>query len=222
MLDIQFTDSQLLLQALVHTSYLNEQSEELGPTFTDSNERLEFLGDAVIGLIVAEYLYTRHPQMTEGQLTVNRAMLVRRETLAAWAREFQLDSFLYIARGEAASSDRTLAGLFEAITGALYLDQGLPAAERFIHRLLDRDAEHLVNQHDLTNYKGLLQEMLQNRGEPPPTYQLIETSGPAHDRHFTVAAVHNQRTIGNGSGRSKRVAEQAAAKNALEHLAQDH
>lgn len=220
-LGVDFRDPGLLLQALVHVSYLNEQDEQAGPHFNTSNERLEFLGDAVLGVVVAEYLYRQHEDMDEGQLTVNRAMLVRREPLARWAREFNLGELLYIARSEGPVGDRTLAGLFEAVIGALYLDRGLEVVETFLHRLLDRDAAALVQRRDLTNYKGILQEIIQERDQTLPSYETVEASGPAHDRHFVVEAVHNQKTIGRGAGRSKRAAEQQAAKDAIDRLIED-
>lgn len=221
-LGVTFSSPDLLRQALVHASYLNEQ-EELGlESFPRSNERLEFLGDAVLGLIVADYLYHRHDDMDEGNLTVNRATLVRTETLARWTRELGLGDSLYIARGEGALGDRVgdriMAGAFEALVGALYLDQGIEAVRKLMERLLDRDAESLLQRRDLTNYKGELQEILQGRYQTLPEYEIVETRGPAHDRYFVVEVVHQDTTIGHGGGRSRRLAEQEAAKDAIERL----
>lgn len=221
-LHYQFTSPKLLQQALVHSSYLNEQDETGQIRFGGSNERLEFLGDAVLGFIVADYLYHRFPEVDEGALTVHRATLVRRETLARWARDLGLDDVLYIARGESRAvgqvGDRIMAGTFEAVLGALYLDQGIEAAREVIERMLDRDVEKLLFHRDLTNYKGQLQEIIQERDQELPEYEVTETIGPAHDRYFVVRAVHRGETIGQGGGRSKRAAEQAAAKDALERM----
>lgn len=221
-LHYHFQSPDLLQQALVHSSYLNEQLEAGRQQFDTSNERLEFLGDAVLGFIVADYLYRRHSEMDEGELTVNRATLVRRETLANWAQELGLDDVLYIARGESRGAgqvgDRIMAGTFEAVLGALYLDQGIEPAREVIERMLDRDVDRLLRKRDLTNYKGQLQEIIQEQDQELPEYEVVEMTGPAHNRYFVVRAVHHDATIGQGGGRSKRAAEQAAAKDALERM----
>lgn len=221
-LGVEFNDPELLRLALVHSSYLNEQEEDGLERFEESNERLEFLGDAVLGFLVADYMYRRHPDMAEGELTVSRVSLVRRETLAQWAREFGLDEVLYIARGEFRSrgklGDRILSGVFEAVLGAIYLDQGIEKTREFLERLLDRDAKKILVKRDLTNYKGQLQETLQELDQSTPEYEVVEIKGPAHNRYFTVRALHDRRVIGEGGGRTKRAAEQAAAKDALERM----
>ena len=221
-LGVRFQDRDLLDLALVHSSLLNEPLIDAEPEVKESNERLEFLGDAVLDLLVADYLYLRYPEMSEGRLTVSRATLVRRETLAGWAEERQLGALLRVGRGEIQDgvvSQRTLAGAFEAVLGALYLDQGFEATRAFIDAILDRDVDRLLATRDLTNYKGVLQEKIQQRDTLLPEYVVTSQTGPDHDRTFVIEARHRGTAIGKGVGRSKRAAEQAAAKDALEQMA---
>ncbi|CAN5772522.1 ribonuclease III [soil metagenome] len=220
-LGVSFTDRDLLQLALVHSSVLNEPLAGSEPEVWESNERLEFLGDAVLDLLVAEYLYRRYPDMPEGRLTVSRAMLVRRETLAGWAEDLNLGALLRVGRGEVQEgviSQRTLAGAFEAVIGAVYLDQGLEAARSFVDGILGRDVERLLTTTDLTNYKGVLQERLQQKDTLLPEYIVVSEEGPDHDRTFIVEARHQGKRIGVGEGRSKRIAEQAAANDALRRI----
>ncbi len=220
-LGVIFRDPAILQLALVHSSLLNEPDPRLEQRPDESNERLEFLGDAVLDLLVAEYLFGRFPDLDEGQLTVFRAALVRRETLAKWAGELDLGDLLLVGRGEVQTSgisQRILAGAFEAVVGAIYLDQGLESAREFMVAFLDRDASGVLSTSDLTNYKGLLQEHIQEVDTVLPEYVVISSEGPDHDRNFVIEARHRGRMIGSGSGRSKRLAEQAAARNALAGL----
>jgi ribonuclease-3 len=220
-LGVSFRDRDLLDLALVHSSLLNEASPDSEPDADESNERLEFLGDAVLDLVVADYLYRRFPEMPEGWLTVNRATLVRRETLARWANDLGLGDLLRVGRGEVqdgVASQRTLAGAFEAVIGALYLDQGFAAARSFIDDMLDSDIDQLLATRDLTNYKGILQEQIQQRDTLLPEYVVTSQTGPDHDRTFVIEARHRGIAIGTGTGRSKRIAEQAAAKAALDAM----
>ena len=220
-LGVSFNNPALLELALVHASLLNEPMSTFESPPEESNERLEFLGDAVLDLIVAEYLYARYPEMPEGQLTVNRAMLVRRETLAGWSQTLGLGDLLRVGRGEvheSGVSQRVLASAFEAIVGAIYLDQGLEAATCFVGRTLDHDASRLLSAADFTNYKGILQEHLQQHGTTLPEYIVTSERGPDHEREFVVESRHHGRPIGAGTGRSKRAAEQAAARDALSRM----
>lgn len=220
-LGVTFHDPDLLQLALVHSSLLNEPAIDAELEFDESNERLEFLGDAVLDLLVAEYLYRRFPDMPEGRLTVTRATLVRRETLATWAARLDLGSLLQVGRGEVQDgvvSQRTLAGAFEAVVGAIYLDQGFETSRTFIDDILERDIDRLLSTRDLTNYKGLLQEEIQQSDTRLPDYVVVSEKGPDHDRVFVIEARHRGVTIGRGEGRSKRIAEQAAAKDALERM----
>lgn len=220
-LGVTFRDRELLRLALVHSSLLNEPVADAGPEVDESNERLEFLGDAVLDLLVADYLYRRFPEMPEGRLTVTRATLVRRETLAEWANRMNLGALLWVGRGEVQDgvvSQRTLAGAFEAVVGALYLDQGFEAARAFINGILDQDIERLLATRDLTNYKGLLQERIQQTDTVLPDYVVVSEHGPDHNRTFAIEARHRGKIIGRGEGRSKRMAEQAAAQDALSRM----
>ncbi|MEZ4568822.1 MAG: ribonuclease III [Thermomicrobiales bacterium] len=222
-LGVAFQDPALLQLALIHSSLLNEPLDASEPRPEESNERLEFLGDAVLDLIVAEYLYQRYPEMPEGRLTVSRATLVRRETLARWAEQLALGDLLRVGRGEVQDgmvSQRILAGAFESVVGAIYLDQGLDRVRSFIDRFLDRDIDSLLSTTDLTNYKGVLQERLQQEDTLLPEYVVISQEGPDHERTFVIEARHRGIAIGVGEGRSKRAAEQAAARDAVRRMAE--
>ncbi|HET8523865.1 MAG TPA: ribonuclease III, partial [Thermomicrobiales bacterium] len=186
-----------------------------------SNERLEFLGDALLGAIVAEHLYAVDPVADEGALTRHRVALVRAETLVRWAREMHLDEALYLGTGESvthSARDRMLAGAFEALIAAIALDGGMRKARRFLRRFLDRDIGALIEEEQLANPKGRLQETLQERYRVGPVYRTIRAEGPSHARIFTAEVSLAGRPLGRGVGGSKRDAEQAAAKAALEHL----
>jgi ribonuclease-3 len=227
-LHFRFRDLSLLTTALTHRSILHEAASAGVPAsraVTLTNERLEFLGDAVLGAVAAEFLYNLDPQADEGQLTRRRVALVRAETLVRWAREIDLGSYLYLGLGERPGSgtrDRMLAGAFEAVIGAVALDRGFGAARRFILRLLERDApEILASAEGAANPKGRLQELLQERYRRAPDYQTISTEGPDHARTFTVEATFGDRVLGRGVGPSKREAEQAAAAAGLAALAAD-
>ena len=221
-LGITFNDISLLEQALAHSSYVNEN-----PDFTPaSNERLEFLGDAVLGLVVAERLYQLFPQFTEGQMTRLRAALVRRETLARMAQTIGLGDHLYLGKGEEASGGRqkplNLAGAIEAVIGAIFLDQGLARARDFTLRLLETDLSEAVARGDSVDYKSELQELTQAREQQTPTYHVIESTGPEHDKRFTVEVRVGDTLLGRGSGKSKKAAESEAARTALEKLHSDY
>ena len=188
----------------------------------DSNERLEFLGDAVLGSIAAEELFSRFPEEPEGVLTRRRSAIVRTEQLAAWAAELELDAYLYLAPGERASEsgrDRILAGAFEALVGAIYLDRGLSVARRFINKQLRRDIEGIVLGAATANPKGRLQELTQNLFQRAPVYRTMTAEGPPHARHFTVEVRFQGVPLALGTGSSKRAAEESAASAALERVA---
>ena len=223
-LGVRFSNLDLLELALVHRSVLNERGES-SDSVVESNERLEFLGDALLGFVSAEYVYQQFPSLPEGELTVYRVALVRTETLAQWAREFGLDDLLFMARGEYGPDgqvrDRILAGAFESVVGALYLDQGMEEAADFLRRLLKEDGARIIDTSQQTNYKGRLQEYVQERNRMTPTYRTVETTGPAHDRHFVVDVVLQGNVLGTGGGASKRAAQQEAARNALQRIQQN-
>lgn len=223
LLGIELRNPDLLRLALTHRSFLNEQGVDQVQAVHDSNERLEFLGDSVLGMVTAEFLYERYPQLPEGRLTAYRTALVRTETLARWARRFGLDELLYLGRGEVGVDgeirDRILAGAFEAVIAAIYLDRGIRVTRRFLRDLLVEDAERTISIGQETNYKGRLQELVQERERVTPAYRTVEVTGPAHDRTFTVEVVVHGRSIGVGTGSSKRAAQQEAAQRALIQLA---
>lgn len=220
---VEFRDPSLLRLALVHRSYLNEQGIDSQTIIEESNERLEFLGDSLLGMLSAEYVYRKFPRQSEGVLTTNRVALVRTETLAAWALSFGLQDLIYVSRGELGSDGelrpRALAGTFEAVLGAIYLDRGMRVAKQFMARLFEADAAQMINEGETTNYKGRLQELIQERERVTPGYRTVSVSGPAHDRVFVVEAVLRGQALGSGSGANKRTAEQDAARDALERLA---
>lgn len=219
-LGIVFEQPQLLKQALTHRSYLNEQRQ-----VKESNERLEYLGDAVLELIVSEFLYQQFPQKPEGQLTSLRAKIVQTKTLSAVAHQLGLGTYLNLSRGEAASGGATnpslLADTFEAVVGALYLDQGYPKTKAFVHQYLLQDFTSHITKAEVQDFKSQLQELVQAQKGDSPVYQLVKAQGPDHDRLFTVKVVFFGKRQSLGTGRSKQAAEQQAAKTALEKLTQN-
>lgn len=219
---VVFDNPLLLRQALTHRSVLHDWLDATDvQAVMQSNERLEFLGDAMLGAITAEYLYNRDPDADEGQLTRWRVAAVRAETLVRWARELQVHEVLYLGTGEQVSEgarDRMLAGAFEALVGAVYLDQGHEASERFVFAFLERDLDDILQQEMVANPKGRLQEVLQDRERIGPEYETIATAGPDHAREFTVVVKIREELLGEGRGRSKREAQQMAAREALAHL----
>ncbi|WP_123040009.1 ribonuclease III [Cohnella candidum] len=214
---ISFRNAGLLRQAFTHTSYVNEQRGAR----TSDNERLEFLGDAVLQLTVSEYLYRRFPDRPEGELTRLRASIVCEPSLVRFAEALEFGQVVLLGKGEELTGGRTrpslLADAFEAFVGALYLDQGLETVRDFLERHM---FPHLPRDGmaPLKDYKTELQERVQQLGQGPLDYKIIEERGPAHDREF-VAVVHvGQKALGKGAGRSKKEAEQQAASEALRAL----
>jgi ribonuclease III len=222
-LGIAFDNIDLLRTALTHRSALHDWSTAApGLAAPQSNERLEFLGDAYLGVIVAEYLYNHDVEAPEGVLTSRRVALVRAERLVSWAREINLGDYLFLGQGERVTEgvrDRMLAGAFEALIAAITLDQGLDAARTFLNRFLDRDARILPVDEELANPKGRLQEIIQDRYRIGPVYRTIKIEGPDHSRTFTAEVLLHGHSLGTGQGGSKRDAEQAAAQVALEGYA---
>lgn len=213
-LGYSFRDRALLENALTHSSYANENRSPMG-----SNERLEFLGDSILGMVTADYLYAKHPNLPEGDLTRIRAALVCEESLAEVADRLNLGEYLRLGKGEAAGGGRERpsirADAVEAILAAVFLDSGLAQASKIIHRfILDREEEKAVH-HD---YKTALQELVQREAGQVLAYHLIGESGPDHAKTFTVEVTLNGVAVGQGSGRSKKEAEQMSAKAAIEKL----
>lgn len=222
-LGLTFRDLSLLRLALTHRSVLHDvlatgTISEGEARASGSNERLEFLGDAVLGAITADYLFRHDPEASEGTLTSRRVALVRAETLVGWAREIGLGARLRLGTGERVSEsarDRMLAGAFEALVGAIWVDAGYVATRRFLKRFIDRDAEAMLDQHAAANPKGRLQEVLQERYRRSPVYRTTGTEGPDHARVFTVEVDLSGKPLGVGVGGSKREAQQAAAAAAI-------
>ena len=215
-LGVSFNEPNLLKQALVHSSYLNENpGSDLG-----SNERLEFLGDAVLGLVIAEKLYQDFPELTEGGMTKFRSVLVSRETLARVAAAAGLGEYLCLGKGEEVGGGRqnvaNLAGVLEAVIAAIFLDQGSTVARDFVLNLLNEEILKANQQGVRVDYKSRLQELIQSRQQSVPNYRLVEATGPDHDRRFTVEVEVDDKVLGSGSGKSKKMAEIEAARSALE------
>jgi len=218
-LGVCFKDIALLQEALVHRSYLNESPGFSGP----SNERLEFLGDAFLGFVVARKLHADFPELQEGGLTRLRAALVQTRTLARVAESLGLGDHLLMGKGEEETGGRhkprNLASAFEAVVGAVLVDQGPAAAEEFVLRKLDPEwGTALITKKLEKDPKSKLQELLQANHHSPPVYRLLASTGPDHARLFTVEVLDEGIPLGQGTGVSKQGAEQAAAQAALERL----
>jgi len=210
-----FSDPDLLKSALTHRSYLNEHPH----LQVSDNERLEFLGDAVLDFLTAEYLFRHCPEMPEGQLTSLRVALVRTETLAALAQDFDLGKYLRLGRGEEADGGRhkpsTLCATFEALVGAMVLDAGIEKVRRIIFSLIEPLVKELVREASLKDAKTRLQELSQATAHEIPVYETIAESGPDHAKEFVVVVSLGGKIVGQGKGPSKQAAQQAAARAAL-------
>jgi ribonuclease-3 len=217
-LKLKFKQPDLLRQALVHTSYLNE-NPGIG---IGSNERLEFLGDAALGIVVAHELYAAYPDVDEGKLTELRAHLVRRDTLARAAARFDLGDYLQLGRGEDAAGGRrrptNLARAYEALVGAIFIDGGIVRVRSFVRRSLKPEFDGLRQTGMPYDPKSRLQELIQSRWQTTPSYKLLKTEGPDHARRFTVQVLVSGRSLGTGEGRSKQMAEKEAAQQALTEI----
>ena len=212
---ITFKNQDLLLQALTHRSYLNEN-----PAFgLGHNERLEFLGDAVLELIVTEKLYAEFPDKPEGELTSFRAALVNSNMLSEMATEIGVNDFLLLSRGEAKDVGRArqyiLANAFEAIIGAIYLDHGYAICAEFIHRVLMPKMQDVLSKKLYKDPKSLFQEEAQERTGITPSYEVLREWGPDHDKHFVIGVYLEKELIAEGEGPSKQIAQEEAARLAL-------
>lgn len=216
-IQVNFQNPKLLENAFIHRSYLNEHKNFKG----DSNERLEFLGDSVLSLLVSKFLYLTLPKSTEGELTQIRASLVRTETLATLAKNMSLGKYLSLSKGEEDSGGRQsttiLANTFEALIGAIFLDKGIGEAENFIKRYILSNWQKLTRLAARDN-KSKLQEVLQKEYHLSPIYKLIKTWGPDHDRHFEVGVYLKEKLLGKGTGKNKQSAAQNAAQDAITRL----
>jgi ribonuclease-3 len=215
-----FSEPAYLQRALQHRSHVHVS----GNSRRHSNERLEFLGDAVLGLVVNEYLYRSYPKRAEGDLTKMKSLLVCGKRLSEVAAQLELGSHIMMSRSEAATGGRRrtsiLADTMEAIFGAVYLDGGLGAARGVIRRCLLEQASDILAKRSEGNYKSRLQEIIQAQYKSPPRYKVMRAVGPDHARVFTVGVSYNGVQLGSGTGRNKKTAEQNAAKEALERLQQ--
>ena len=219
-LGLTFNNILLLMRALTHRSYLNENPEAI-----EDNERLEFLGDAVLDFMVGEWLYDKYPEMPEGDLTQMRSALVQTDELADFARVIKLGNALRLGRGEVKTGGRIRSSLlcdaFEAFIGAMYLDQGLAPIRVFLFPLLEDAVEDIMEKHKNEDPKSKLQEWSQSLGFAPPKYVTLKASGPDHSKLFEVEVFINKKPYAKGSGRSKQAAEKDAAKQALERIHQE-
>jgi len=218
-LGVVFHDLSLLERALIHRSYLNENPD----SHLESNERLEFLGDALLDFVAAEGLYHRFNGLDEGEMTTLRSALVRQESLARVASSLGLGDFLYLGHGEEKSGGRkrprNLACALEAVMAAIFIDQGFASAEAFIVKVFISSFQQIMDE-GLSDYKSALQELVQARKQGRPSYHLVSKEGPDHDRRFVVEVLIEGEVLGRGRGKNKRSAEKEAAKNALDRLSE--
>jgi ribonuclease-3 len=214
-LNLPFSNLSLLTRALTHRSYVNEN-----PNASEDNERLEFLGDAVLDFIVGAWVYNRFPEMPEGDLTKMRSAIVRNDQLAVFARHLKLGDALRLGRGEfntgGSHRDGLLGSTFEAVIGALYLDTGLGAVEAFVNPLLEHARESVLTK--IHDPKSQLQEWAQAQKMSAPHYRTVSMTGPDHAKEFEVEVVLGERVIGVGRGTSKHIAQHAAATDAIKNL----
>ena len=213
---VEFKNKDFLLSAMTHRSYLNEHKEAT----QDHNERLEFLGDAVLELVITDFLFTKYPDKPEGELTAVRAALVNTNSLAEASTKLGLNDYLLLSKGEAKDTGRArvyiLANSFESVIGAMYMDQGYEVAKDFIGRQLFALTDKIVEKRLWQDAKSRFQEMAQEHAGVTPNYETLSQVGPDHDRVFTVGVFLGDKKIAEGNGRAKQEAEQAAAEKAIE------
>ncbi len=220
-LGYSFKDKHLLALAFVHCSFFNEHRGEL----PEHNERLEFLGDAVLGLLISDYLYVYLPHHPEGELSHLRSQLIESATCARFVTRLDIASYLLLGKGERRGGDRgretILGDLFEAVIGAIYLDGGIEAAKHFFFHHFQSDVVGIL-QTPVRNWKAELQDYSQKKHQKPPRYQVIKETGPDHSKNFQIVVFINEEPMGEGVGFSKKEAEQAAAQDALNKLEGSH
>jgi ribonuclease III len=215
-LNLKFKNRDFLIQAFCHRSFLNENPD----FYLSHNERLEFLGDAVLELVVTEHLYEKYPQKSEGELTNWRAALVNAKMLSEVAKRLDFNDFLLLSKGEAKETGKArqyiLANTFEAFIGAIYLDQGYKKCQSFIKRNLITELPQIIKNNLFRDAKSRFQEEAQERVGITPSYKVLKEWGPDHAKHFTIGVFLGNELIANGEGSSKQEGEEEAAKNALE------
>jgi len=214
LLGYTFKNEKLLQTALTHRSCLNE------PGVSESYERLEFLGDAVLEMIISVYLFNKYPDKMEGYLTAARSATVRTESLSKISKDHGIDTYIIMSKGEESTGGRNnpsiLEDVIESLIGALYCDGGFDAANQFFKNFILPNAESIINENQLKDAKSLLQEKAQSKGFVSPLYKTVKESGPDHNKTFEVVVLVNNKEITTGSGKSKQDAEQNAAKKAIE------
>lgn len=214
---IRFRELEFLNQAFTHRSFANEPGET-----GENNERLEFLGDSVLGLVVSEYLYETLPDQPEGELARVKSFVVSEASLSEIARGLRVDNYILIGKGEEYSGGRSkkaiLADCLEAIIGAYYLDSGFQASGRFVHQMLIPEINKVLENRHAKDYKTLLQEHVQKRMKTYPRYRVVQKTGPDHDRTFWIEVHVGERSFGAGKGKNKKEAEQEAARIAYEGM----
>jgi ribonuclease-3 len=214
-----FKNKQLLKQAFIHRSYLNETKEKLS-----SNERLEFLGDSILSFVVSQYLYNKFPLFDEGLLTNIRSLVVNTKSLATIAKDFNFGEYLMLSKGEEESHGRKneslLANSVEAVIGALFLDQGIEAVREFILSILSPKIDNIVEQKAFKDPKSLLQEYVQSQKQNSPVYKVLKEEGPPHAKIFTIGVFIQDTILGEGVGKSKQEGEESAAKRALAKISE--
>jgi ribonuclease-3 len=215
---VYFNDLGLLRKALTHKSYANE-NQNLN---LKDNERLEFLGDSVLDIVISEYMFNRYPDYPEGELAKMRAVVVSAPILANKSRKLDLGKYLLLGKGEEMTGGRSrssiLADAFEGLVGSIYLDRDLKVARRFILDLMKSDIDSVEAGEHIKDYKTILQEKIQQASNSRPEYAVIEEEGPDHSKLFTVQVRYDAKPLGQGTGSSKKEAQQEAAKSALEKL----
>ena len=221
MVNYKFRDPELARQALTHRSFLHSQPDK-DKSGGESNERMEFLGDSVVGLVVNEFLYRKFTSLREGELTKMKSLLVSRVILSRTAKIMGLGNFILLSEAETGSGGRDrasiLADTLEGVIGAVYLDGGLEPARRLTERLLLRQVHEILSDANLANYKSMLQEYVQGEFKTHPQYRISSEIGPDHEKVFTVEVVVNSKVLGRGHGNNKKEAEQEAARDALLHF----
>ena len=217
-INISFNDTSLLKRALTHKSFANENRE----LRLRDNERLEFLGDSVLDIVVSEYMFQEYPDYPEGELAKMRAVVVSAPILADKARYLNLGSYLFLGKGEEMTGGRDrssiLADAFEALVGSIYLDSGLEVVRRFVLSLLEQDVKEVEIGEHIQDYKTTLQELIQKNSNARPEYYVVAEEGPDHSKEFTVEVRFYDRRLGRGKGSSKKEAQQEAARDALENI----
>jgi len=217
-INITFNDEKILFEALTHRSYLNETVTK----GLNSNERLEFLGDAVLSFWVSGQIFRKFPELPEGKLTFIRTSLVRTTTLTKLSQNLSFGKYLMMSKGEESGGGKEnpalLANCFEAVLGAIYFDQGIEKASQFLQNNFEKLISELDDPDKLKDSKSVLQEKVQAKNDPTPTYKLISSSGPDHKRTFTMGVYVNDKLLGEGTSKSKQEAEEIAAQHALELL----